>query len=134
MVVVNIYWINQDDGDDTNRNGYRNKAGEDVANSLRINNAVMRESQFRRLGELRDNRDKNKVREALNRLERSAAFSEDDVNDNNGINNRNNKKTTMTTGEEGMRLHHIFSSAYDIPPSVHWTAAASTNSLSIFWR
>ena len=106
MVVVNIYWINQDDGDDTNRNGYINKAGEDAANALRINNAIMRESQFRRLGELRDNRDKNEVREALNLLERSAAFSEDDVNDNNGINNRNNNKTTMTTlgGEGGRRL------------------------------
>ena len=60
--------------------------------TLSIDNATVREYQIRRLGELRANRDENEVREALDRLERSAALSEYDDNDNNGINNSNNRK------------------------------------------
>ena len=64
----------------------------------------MREYQIRRLGELRSNRDENEVREALNRLVRSAALSKDDANDDNGINNRKNGKiATATLGGGGGR-------------------------------
>ena len=52
----------------------------------------MRDFQTRRLGELRANRDENAVRGALNRIERSAALSEDDENNANTINNSNNCK------------------------------------------
>ena len=51
-----------------------------------IDNAAVRESQIRRLWELRANRDENEVREAIDCLKRSAALSKDD---NNGIKNRN---------------------------------------------
>ena len=62
--------------------------------ALRIDNDAVRESQICRLGEPRANRDKNKVREALNCLERSASLSEDDENDDNGINNSNSSKNS----------------------------------------
>ena len=52
----------------------------------------MRESYIRRFGEIRSNRDKNEVREALDRLKRSAALYEYDNNNDNGINNSKNGK------------------------------------------
>ena len=52
----------------------------------------MRESHTQRLGDLRANRDEKEVREALNLLERSAALSKDDENDDTGTNNSNNGK------------------------------------------
>ena len=66
----------------------------------------MRESQIRRLGEISFNREKNYLREALDRLERSAALSEDDDKNINGTNNRNNEKTATATlgGGGGRRL------------------------------
>ena len=63
-----------------------------MADTLRMDNAAVRESQIRRLGELRANMDKNEVREALDRLDMSAALSKDDDNDNNSINISNNSK------------------------------------------
>ena len=68
-----------------------------VMGGLRINNAAVRESQIQRLGELRANRDKNEVREALDRLKRSASLSKDDNNKDNGIKNSNNIKTGTAT-------------------------------------
>ena len=61
-----------------------------MADALRIDNASVRESYIWRFGELRSNSDKNKVREALSRLERSAALSKDDNNNDNGTNNSKN--------------------------------------------
>ena len=92
LVGVKKYWIYKDDRDDGDGKGNRNEGGEDSVDALRIDNAAVRESQTRRFGELKDNKDENKVREALNRLERSADLSKDDNNDNNGINNRKNGK------------------------------------------
>ena len=85
------------------------RGGEDAADSLRIDNADVRESHIQRIGELRANRYENKVREALNRLNRITAFSEYDNNNNNnnnGINNSNNEKTVtaMLGGGGGRRL------------------------------
>ena len=66
----------------------------------------MREYQIRRLGDLRANRDENEVREALDRLERSASLFENDNNNENGTNNINNGKKAMATlgGGGGRRL------------------------------
>ena len=44
------------------------KGGGDVVDALTTNNSALRESQIRRLGELRANRYENEVREALNGL------------------------------------------------------------------
>ena len=103
VVGVNRYLIDEDDGD-RNRDG--NKGGEDAADALRINNAAVRESQIQRLGEPRSNREESEVREALNRIKRSAALSKDYENNNNGINKSNNGKTVTETlgGEGGRRL------------------------------
>ena len=57
-----------------------------MAYALRIDNAAVRESHIRRLGGLRAYRDKNKVREALGRLDRGAALFKDDNNSNKGKN------------------------------------------------
>ena len=84
----------------------KTRGGEDTAYTLRINNAAVREYQIWKLGKLRSNRDDNEVREALNRLDRSATLSEDDDNDDNGINNRKNGKIATATleGRGGRRL------------------------------
>ena len=89
VVDVNNYRIEEDDGDNGNGNGYRNKGGEDAADSLRINNVFMREYYIRRLGEIRANSDENEVRESLDHLERSSALSKDDSNNENSTNNTN---------------------------------------------
>ena len=57
----------------------------------------MRESQIRRLGELRSNRDENEMREALNCLNRSTDLSKDDNNNDDGIENSNNRLTVTAT-------------------------------------
>ena len=92
VVGVNKYRIGEDDGDDGNGNGDGNEDAADAADALRIDNAAVRESHIRRLGELSDNRGENELGEALNRIERSAALYEDNNNNTNIINNSNNGK------------------------------------------
>ena len=68
---------------------------------LRIDDVAVREFQIRRPGELRSNRDENKVRDSLDCLERISDLSKDDDNDNNSIINRNNGKWRQRcSGEE----------------------------------
>ena len=74
----------------------------------------MREYQIRRLGEIRANRDKNEVREAIDRLERSAALSEEDDNNNNGVNNKNNSKDE--DGKVGGRRREEISTSWGDHP------------------
>ena len=74
----------------------------------------MRESQIRRIWELRANRDKNKVREALHHLKRSATLSKDDENDNNGINNSKNGKNS--DGNVGGRRREDISTSWGDHP------------------
>ena len=88
---VNKYWIDEDNRDDGDRNGYGNEGEEDVTEAVRIDNAAVRESQTRRLGEIKANRDENEVREFLDCLEMSATLSEYNNNDNNRINSSNNR-------------------------------------------
>ena len=75
-----------------------------MVDALRIDNTVVRESQIRRLGELRDNKNENEAREALNSLERSSALSKYDNTNENGINNSNNGKTATLGGGGGRIL------------------------------
>ena len=114
VVDVNNYRIEEDDGDNGNGNGYRNKGGEDAADSLRINNVFMREYYIRRLGEIRANRYENKLREALDSLKRSASLSKDDDNDDNGINNSNNGKNG--DGDVGGRRREDISTSWGDHP------------------
>ena len=92
VVGVNKYQFDGDNSDDGDINGDGNEGVEDASDALRIDNAAVRESHIRRPGELRANRDKNEVREALDRLKRIAALSEDDDNDDNVINNSKHEK------------------------------------------
>ena len=92
VVGVNNYRIDKNDRDGGNGNGDGCEGGEDATDALRIDNTAMRESHTQRLGDLRANRDEKEVREALNLLERSAALSKDDENDDTGTNNSNNGK------------------------------------------
>ena len=111
VVGANKSRIDKDTRYNGDRNGYGNEGGEDMADALRIDNAAVREneggedaadylrinntsvmeSHIRRLGVLRSNRDKNEVRDDLDHIERSAAISKYDNNEENVINNSNNK-------------------------------------------
>ena len=50
VVGYNKYRVDKDNRDDSKENGYGNEVGEDAVDTLRINNAAVRESQIRRIG------------------------------------------------------------------------------------
>ena len=116
MAGVNKYWIDENNMDDGSRNvkGYRSEGGEDAADALRIDNVTVRESQIHRLGELRANRDKNEVREALNHLKRSSALYKYDYNNGNVINNSRNGD-----GNVGGRRREDISTSRAIIPRIY---------------
>ena len=117
VVGVKKYRINKDNGDDSDGNKDVNEGGEDVVGAIRVNNAAVIESQIRKLGELRANRDENEVREAPDRLNRSAVLSKDDNNNDNIITNSNNGKNS-NGNVGGRRREEISTSRGDHPQNL----------------